>query len=92
MRVRQYSTYSAYGCTVCTVVPQCPSFFEVGCIQALKECYYPLNYNHIFDVQKTYYTFTCFQRIYKGSLTFGFFGGRSDLPKRIMKLTVRVYP
>ena len=41
MMVRQYSTYSAYGCTVCTVVSQCPSFFEVGCIQALKECYYP---------------------------------------------------
>ncbi len=41
MRVRQYSTYSAYGYIVCTVVSQCPSFYDVGCFQALKECYYP---------------------------------------------------
>jgi hypothetical protein len=27
-----------------------------------------LNYDHIFDVQKTYYTFMCFRRIYEGSL------------------------
>jgi hypothetical protein len=27
-----------------------------------------LYYDHIFDVQKTFYTFMCFQRKYKGSL------------------------